>query len=103
MDRIEKFQRVPSKYAEHPVIAACQKQLIQSRDEQCSLRFLESGNAAYPLPGVYVYDLESTVFQARNEQPLALDIHIHVVEPAFDIRHADRLNDPSPPRTPILR
>jgi len=28
MDRIEKFQRAPSKYAEHPVIAARQKQLI---------------------------------------------------------------------------
>src|SRR5712691_10526406 len=49
MDRIEKFERVPSKYAEHPVIAACQEQLVQFRDEQCSLRFLKSGDAADPL------------------------------------------------------
>src|SRR5712672_2714199 len=49
MDRIQKLERVPSKYAEHPVIAACQEQLIQCRNEQRSLGFLEPGNAAHPL------------------------------------------------------
>jgi hypothetical protein len=67
------------------------------------LRFLESGYASYPLPGVNVYDLKSTVFQARNEQALALDIHIHVVETAFDIRQGDRLNEPKRLLSTILR
>src|SRR6267154_6371308 len=92
MDRIEEFQRVPSKYAEHPVIAACQEQLIQFRDEQCSLRFLKSGDAADPLASLQVHHLKGGVFQPRNEQAFTFDIHIHVVETPFDIRQGDRLN-----------
>src|ERR1700687_4698799 len=86
VNRIEKFQRIPSKDAEHPVIATCQKQPVQLRNEQCSLRFLKSGDADHPLASVYVYDLKRTVFQARHEQALAFNIYIHVVETAFDIR-----------------
>src|ERR1700693_1991197 len=103
MHRIEKLERVPSKYAEHPVVAACQKQLIQFRNEQCSLGFLKPGNAAHPLASLQVYHLKRTVFQAGNEQALAFDVHIHVVKTAFDIRQGNRLYESKRLLSALLR
>src|ERR1700676_4591360 len=85
MDRVEQFERVSSEYAEHPVIAARQKHLVQFRNKQSSLRFFKSGNAAHPLASLQVDYLKGSIFQPRNEQALAFDIHIHVVETAFHI------------------
>src|ERR1700674_3161495 len=85
VNRIEKFERVPSKYSGHPVIAACQKQLIWFRDEQCSLRFLKSGDATHPLARLQVHHFKGAIFQPRNTQAFTFDIHIHMVKAAFDV------------------
>src|SRR5882762_3422092 len=103
MDRIEEYQRVPSKYAEHPVIAACQKQFIQFRNEQRSLGFLESGDAAHPLASLQVHHFKSAIFQPGNKQVFTFDIHIHVVKTAFDIRQGDRLYEPKRLLSTLLR
>src|SRR5438309_7056527 len=94
LDRIEKFERVSSKNPEHPVIAACQEQLVEFRDEQGPLRLLESGDTAYPLSSLQIHHLKRSIFQARHEQSLALDVHIHVVKTAFDTRDGDCLYEP---------
>src|SRR5437588_4671586 len=93
MDRIEKFERVPSEYSEHTVIAACQKQLIQFRHEQCPLCFLKSWDAAHPLASLQVHHLKGAIFQPRNKQAFTFDIHIHVVKAAFNIRDRNRLHE----------
>src|SRR5258708_2888461 len=103
MDRIEEFQRVPSKYAEHPVIAACQEQLIQFRDEQCSLCLLKSGDAAHPLASLQVLHLKGAIFQPRQETAFTLDIHINVDEPDLEIRQGDRLDEPKRLISNLLR
>src|SRR6266700_7019013 len=86
VDRIEKFERVTSKDPEHPVIAACEKQLVEFRNNQGALRLLESRNTTYPLAGLQIHHFKRAVFQPCNEQTLAFDIHIHMVKAAFNIR-----------------
>src|SRR6266849_996807 len=103
MDRIEKFERVPSEYSEHAVIAACQKQLIQFRHEQCSLCFLKSGDTAYPLASLQVHHLKGAIFQPRNKQAFTFDIHIHVVKAAFNIRDRNRLHESKRLLSTLLR
>src|SRR6266436_1860001 len=93
VDRIEKFERVASKYSDHPVIPACHEQLIKFRNVQDPLRLLEAGNAAHPLTALYIDHLQRAILQPRNEQALTLDIHIHMVKAAFDIRHGNRLRE----------
>src|SRR6266481_2922839 len=91
VDRIEKFERVSSKDPEHPVIAACYKQLVEFRNDQGALRLPESRNTTYPLAGLQIHHFKRAVFQPCKEQTLAFDIHIHMVKAAFNIRDGDRL------------
>src|SRR6266436_4899823 len=77
VDRIEKFERVSSQDPEHPVIAACYKQLVEFRNDQGALRLLESRNTTYPLAGLQIHHFNRAIFQPCNEQTLAFDIHIH--------------------------
>jgi len=67
------------------------------------LRFLKSGDAAHPFASLQVHHLKGAIFQPCNEQALALDIHIHVVETAFDIRQGDCLNEPKRLLSTLLR
>src|SRR6266851_9213906 len=91
VDRIEKFERVTSKDPEHPVIAACYKQLVEFRNDQDPLRLLESRNTTYPLAGLQINHFKRAIFQPCNEQTLAFDIPIHMVKAAFNIRDRNRL------------
>src|SRR5437660_4583342 len=62
VNRIEKFERVSLKDPEHPVIAACYKQLVEFRNYQDTLRLLESGNATYPLAGLQIHHSKRAIF-----------------------------------------
>src|ERR1035438_7759460 len=55
VNRVEKFQSVPLKHSQHPVISAGHKQLLEFRDVQGALRLLESGKAAHPLTGLQIH------------------------------------------------
>src|SRR5215472_2638096 len=52
LDGLEKIERVAPKNPKHRVVPACHKQFVELRDIQHTLRLLESGNAANPLPSL---------------------------------------------------
>src|SRR5712671_5973459 len=94
LDRIEQLKRVPSKHADHCVVAACQKQLVELRDVRCALRLLESGNAPRPFSRSQIHDFKGAILQPGQKKTLALDVDLHVIETAFHIWDRNSLNEP---------
>src|SRR5215471_19396198 len=67
LDRVEKVERVRLKDPQHGVVSAGYEQLIECRDEQRSLRLLESRDASHPLTGLQINDLQRAVLQSGDE------------------------------------
>src|SRR5215469_4385967 len=91
---VEKFQSVAMKHYQHPVIATGHEQLVEGRDVQNPLGLLESWNAACPPPLLKVDNFHRAILKSGNEKPLAVDVHPHMVEAAFDLRYSYCLNQP---------
>jgi len=93
LDRIQQVESVAAEYPEHPVISTSDEHFIEGWNVGNTLCFFETGYAFQPFGSLKIDDFERAILEAGHKEPLAFDIHIHVVNAAFDVRHGNGLDE----------
>ena len=75
------------------IISAGNEELVERTDVGNPLGLLKSGDAALPLVRCKIDNLDGTLLQAGDKKPLALNVYIHVIEPAGYARQWDGLDE----------
>src|SRR6266853_4259688 len=86
LDRIQQLESVTAEYAHHAVVSASHKHFIEGTNMRDTLRFLKTGNAFQPFASLQIDHFKRAILEPRHKKPLALNIHIHVINAAFDVR-----------------
>src|ERR1700693_197947 len=94
LDGINKFESVAAKNAEHSVVPARDKKLVERRHVRNALRFLETRNTSNPLPCPEADSLDGSVLQSRYEKALTFNIDVEVIESTLHVRYRNRLYKP---------
>src|SRR6266404_996988 len=71
-------------------VTAGHEQFVQRLNIRDALRLLKPRDAPHPLPRPQIHDFYRAILKSRNEEPLALHIHIHMIEAPLYVGQRNR-------------